>query len=694
MKEKNNPTTEHIIAKRRAFHHERWNNRAKALAWYGLLAEVFLLPLSPGLATAALLLGAAGTAWRFYIDKEFHFRHLHFDVPAILFVLISALSVLASPDRGFSFYNYYNLVGVYVLTYLLVGQNVRRPEQMKAILKMAAAAAVIVIIYGYYQFLFGIDISAMKWVDGDAFPELRKRVFSTWENPNILAGYLDIIICLAFGLFMHCKNRERRILLGVFMLAAAACLAMTYARGACLVIAVILAGYGALKDRRVLVACIAVVAILFAADPVLYERITSVFTKVDTSTEMRLAFWESTIAMIQDHPFLGIGWGAYWMVYPEYDFYLQGANVLIVHAHNIYLNYMAEIGIPGAVAFFWFFFGTMFMALRTSFQGKAETEKKVKKGFMAHQAFNWKLLWRDWEEEDLLEGLAKGIGLAVLSIALNGITDDLLFNIPSSMVLWMMAALAGVLSLMSPPKAARETNAASDKLAGLTSSLWQHAKEVGGKVNEKTHEKMQSVLTREVEVPADDKDESAPAEKDGKSAAEQAGQESKKDAPAAPEKKDADAAEHEKAAADAEQKAEQKPMDPMDELAEEVRKALLQRKEEEEAAAKALQKEAAAKDEAEKADLPAENADKTAAADESAESEQLKDEKKAEEPDKAPAADKEASQADQDKQEDSQDKTKDETAAQDTKDADVKEEKDEKEADGHEKDKHHLKGDD
>ena len=42
----------------------------------------------------------------------------------------------------------------------------------------------------------------MKWVDGDAFPELRKRVFSTWENPNILAGYLDIIICLAFGLFM------------------------------------------------------------------------------------------------------------------------------------------------------------------------------------------------------------------------------------------------------------------------------------------------------------------------------------------------------------------------------------------------------------------------------------------------------------------------------------------------------------
>ncbi len=521
---------------------------------------------------------------------------------------------------------------------------------MKSILKMAAAAAVIVILYGYYQFLFGIDISSMKWVDGDAFPELRKRVFSTWENPNILAGYLDIVICLAFGLFVHCRNRERRILLGAFMLAAAACLAMTYARGACLVIAVILAGYGTLKDRRVLLACIVVVAVLFAADPVLYERITSVFTKVDTSTEMRLAFWESTIAMIQDHPFLGIGWGAYWMVYPEYDFYLQGANVLIVHAHNIYLNYMAEIGIPGAVAFFWFFFGTMFMALRTSFRVKTDEEQEVS----AHPSFNWKHSWRDWDEEDLLEGLTKGIGLAVLSIALNGITDDLLFNIPSSMVLWMMAALAGVLFLMSPPKAAKEMNA-SDKLACLTSALWQHAKEAGDKVNEKTHEKMQSVLTREVEVPSDDKDETVAARKDSGTAADEAAETAEKDKSAAPAEKDAVPVAKEKAAADADKKAEQKPLDPMDELAEEVRKALLQRKAEE-AAAKALQKDTAIKDEDEKAGLSAESADK-------------------------------------DKQEDSKDEI-DENAAKDTKNAEVKEGKDEKEADGHEKDKHNLKGDD
>lgn len=671
-----NATTEHIREKRQVIRHERWKNRAQAAAWYGLLAEVFLLPLSPGLATAALLIGIAGTALRFYVDETFHFRHLRFDVPAVLFVAISGLSVLASPDRGFSFYNYYNLVGVYVLTYLLVGQNVRRPAQMKSILRLAAAAAAIVIIYGYYQFLFGIDISSMKWVDGDAFPELRKRVFSTWENPNILAGYLDIVICLAFGLFVYCKNRERRIILGVFMLAAAACLAMTYARGACLVIAVILAGYGALKDRRVLIACIAVVAILFAADPVLYERITSVFTKVDTSTEMRLAFWESTIAMIQDHPFLGIGWGAYWMVYPEYDFYLQGANVLIVHAHNIYLNYMAEIGIPGAVAFFWFFFGTMILALRTDFTA-APAEKTATKGVL-RMAFQWKRLWQDWNEYELLEGLAKGIGLAVLSIALNGLTDDLLFNIPSSMVLWMLASLAGVLSLLSPPKAAKEKAAygegAKKFLSGLTSSALQNAKEAKDKVNEKVHAKVDGVLYRE--APAEP-DEEAKAKAESEQAAEDAKAQktAAKTESAAENSPETDEAAKNSAETAADEP--EKPMDPMDELAEEVRKALLQRKAEEEAAKasaealKAAEEKKAAAEETE----PAENEQSVTDAAE-------------------PKTDKENKKVKETKKDIGEKKENDEKAEKIDKAGKAEtDETEAKEAEGHEEDKRDIKGD-
>ena len=449
---------------------EKWCQRFKEWSWFAVLAEAFLLALWPAGATIALLIGIVFTFLRFRTDRDFKFRHFPFDVPVCLFILISGASVLGSPDRGFSFYNWYNLVGVYALTYFLVGQQVREIKQFKQLLIALGASAVLVILYGFYQYVFGIDISAMKWVDGDAFPELRKRVFSTWENPNILAGYLDIVICLAFGLFVKADSKPKRIVLGTFMLAAAACLAMTYARGALLVIVAIFILYGMVKDLRVLAACAVVGGVLLLADPVLYERLASVFTKVDTSSEMRLAFWESSLAMIQDHPFLGIGWGAYWMVYPEYDFYLQGADIRIVHAHNLYLNYAVEIGIPGAIAFLWYLFGTMIMALRQKFlppapepveetpfdyneEAAADVElQKVAESVKTEPAAPIIPFWQDfvsWLDYRLLAGLSLGVGLAILSVALNGFTDDLLFNIPSSMFLWMLAALAAAVAAVN-----------------------------------------------------------------------------------------------------------------------------------------------------------------------------------------------------------------------------------------------------
>ncbi len=474
MSAKETPEMQAVKARRRAANKEKWRSRYAKWAWQFVLAEAFLLALLPPAATMALIFATILTVLRFRSDEGFTFRHLPFDVPVGLFILLSALSILVSPDRAFSFYNWYNLVGVYVLTYFVVGQNLREKQQVKELLVVVGAAAVFVLLYGFYQFLFGIDISAMKWVDGDAFPELRKRVFSTWENPNILAGYLDIIICLAFGLFVKAGTKQKRIVLGVLLAAAAACLAMTYARGACLVIAVIFAVYGMLKDWRVLLVCAVVGVGLLLADPVLYERLTSVFTKVDTSSEMRLAFWESTIAMIQDHPFMGIGWGAYWMVYPEYDFYLQGADIRIVHAHNLYLNYAAEIGIPGMLAFMWLFLGSLVLALRQNFlppkpivaqptpfdyneDAAADMElKKVADSVQQPEKIPQVPLWQDfiqWPDWRLLDGAALGLGLAVISVALNGFTDDLLFNIPTSMFLWMLLAFIAAVAELNEPVA-------------------------------------------------------------------------------------------------------------------------------------------------------------------------------------------------------------------------------------------------
>ena len=339
--------------KRRKDRAEKWVRRA-------LIAEAFALPLSPSIATIILLFGAVFTVMRFRADDKLKFRHLPFDVPVAVFVILGAVSILFSPDRAFSFYNYYNLVGVYVLSYLFFGQNVKKPKELKEIIFAMGAAAILVVLYGYWQALFGIDATDIDWVDAEAFPELKKRVFSTWENPNILAGYLDMMLCLALGLAVKSKERAQKAALVILMVLLAGCLGLTYARGACLTIAVIFVIYGMFKDWRILFGCVLVGGAFLYYDDALLGRLLSSFSGEDSSAAMRFGIWESTVAMIEDHPFFGIGWGAFWMVYPEYDFFLQGADVKLVHAHNLYLNYAAEIGIAGALAFMWFFFGTMF----------------------------------------------------------------------------------------------------------------------------------------------------------------------------------------------------------------------------------------------------------------------------------------------------------------------------------------------
>ena len=337
---------------------EKWTMRA-------IVAECFFLAIFPTVAAAAVLFGTVAWVMRMRIDTKFKMRSLPYDAPAALFAFISAISVFMSSARSFELiYNFLAFVGIYGLTYLMIGQNIRTREHVRILVQTLAFSALLVVLWGYFQYIFGIDTADMKWVDPEKFPELRNRVFSTLENPNVLAGYLDVFICLALGVLAKVTGKAQKIAMVIAIIMLAICLGMTYARGAYLTIAIVFVIYGIIQDWRILILFVIVSVSLFYYDSSLIHRLASVFEFTDSSEELRIGIWVSTIAMIADHPFIGIGWGAFKSVYPNYDYYLNGADVLIYHAHNIYLHYAAEVGIIGAMAFFWCFFGTMQMSLQ------------------------------------------------------------------------------------------------------------------------------------------------------------------------------------------------------------------------------------------------------------------------------------------------------------------------------------------
>ncbi len=543
---------------------ERWTMRA-------ILVEAFFLALFPSISAAAVLVGILTWFFRLQIDNRFRLRSLPFDIPVIIFVVLGAISVFVSPARSFELItNYFGIVGIYILTYTLIGQNIRTQEQMLQLAKALALSAFLVVLYGYFQFLFGVDIADMKWVDGEAFPELRKRVFSTLENPNVLAGYLDVMICLALGLFVKVAGRTPKVIFALVIAALVACLAMTYSRGAFLSIAIVFVICGILKDRRILILFAILLGFLIYSDSTFVHRILSIFTtSTDSSEGLRLGIWVSTISMIADHPFIGIGWGGFKFIYPQYNYYLQDTSIVIYHAHNLYLQTAAEVGIVGAMAYFWFFFGTIFQSvtvnaserysklkqdakslaeiarqnafkerlvqviltshsLNTLANSKAmfvermadfsdkimdwfsftPSETDIRKSgksdedfsdagvelksskdvkiesdeveVVHHEEMNWsedkKNIDTEKSNDDdkidlqkfaaekielfpkrievlsfpiktVIEGLRLGIALAFISMALNGVSDDLLFNIPSSILMWLLAALSAAINI-------------------------------------------------------------------------------------------------------------------------------------------------------------------------------------------------------------------------------------------------------
>lgn len=378
-----------------------------------MLAVAFFLPLSLNVTSVFLAFGSALWLFKMPVQKKILFKRTAVDKVIGCYVLLSGLSVLISPDYVFSIYNYTHLMGRYILVYYLIVNNVSSKEQLRRLVWALLLGALFVTCYGLYQYFYGIDISTLDWVDKEQFPDLTVRVFSTFGNPNLLAAFLVIMIAIAGGMTLCNRTLILKILLFLLIILMSLCLVYTYSRGAWLSILAVALFYSIINNKRIMWLFLLLPVIGFFAHNAILERLTSIMNPTDTSATMRMALWESTFAMISAKPWLGIGWGAYWLVYPQYDFYVNDISVKIFHAHNTYLHIAAEIGIPGFLAY---------MLLAYMHLRKAVAVMQANTG-----------CW--------LGGLMLGTVGANVAMAINGLTDHILFNTQLCMLFWLTNAL-------------------------------------------------------------------------------------------------------------------------------------------------------------------------------------------------------------------------------------------------------------
>ncbi len=87
----------------------------------------------------------------------------------------------------------------------------------------------------------------------------------------------------------------------------------------------------------------------------------------DSSSNLRLLLWQSTIKMTLAHPIMGTGWGTFVSYYPAFRSPLENGSAGF-YAHNDFLQFAAEGGIPALLILFSLLLGLLFQ-LKRSLQG-------------------------------------------------------------------------------------------------------------------------------------------------------------------------------------------------------------------------------------------------------------------------------------------------------------------------------------
>lgn len=398
--------------------------------YWQLLVTLAIIPLQQEAAAVMVAVtGCVGICVAFLWRKETKRIVLprYMQILFYLLLLIGYWSLHNSANVAVSTYNFLYVVGQYVffvwllLHYGLDKQPVAatpnwhhcqswpRPLQLVSIF---LGISLFVAAYGTIQHFTGVT-AAEAWVDHDTFPELKTRVTSTLVNPNILGGYLVLVISMMTGLFSSIREKACRIVLGSGILLTGLCLLYTYSRGNWVALAVGVLVFCLCFCRRALLplAVVAALGIYFAGDTV-WHRLISIFSTEDTSVALRYAYLESTLFIIREHPF-GVGWYGYQFVYPEYDFYLNNPNVIMYHCHNMFLNITAELGWQGLITFLMLWGTVVWQAVKLARFGK----------------------------EGWLQGVGRGYLMASVGIFVGGMTDYVYFNMQMGLLFWFAAIL-------------------------------------------------------------------------------------------------------------------------------------------------------------------------------------------------------------------------------------------------------------
>lgn len=216
------------------------------------------------------------------------------------------------------------------------------------------------------------------------------RAFGTFGQPNPFGGFMGIVLPLSLMCLLHTTQNiiksfrlkySIRYALGVWILCSGAtfiifaALIASWSRGAWLGFTISLAVMAFALPRKLAHSLAISITVIIMISSSLFvgivpesivNRITTAATDFITIEEIRgvdidpinyavverIAHWQAAINMAEANPLVGVGLGNYEITYNDYR--LLNWKEALGHAHNYYLNIVAETGIIGGLGYLMF----------------------------------------------------------------------------------------------------------------------------------------------------------------------------------------------------------------------------------------------------------------------------------------------------------------------------------------------------
>jgi O-antigen ligase len=259
------------------------------------------------------------------------------------------------------------LLASYLIIIFLMAQAFSRRGHWRAFVWFLMTLGFTVSIFGILQHLtFNGKLYWFRVMRYGGYP------FGPYVNRNHFAGFAEIIIPFALvPLVLGKVRRERIFLVALFAVVPIVALILSASRGGIIsfavqmVILLLLLIVRRVHTPYVIAGGMVVLAAVLAVSWIGVDQVLARFSgiqNIEVSGGKRTAMRRDTFRIFRDHPIIGTGLGTLQMVYPPYDSLYDGR--IVNHAHNDYLEALAETGLIGGLCCLWFL-GVLFLnALR------------------------------------------------------------------------------------------------------------------------------------------------------------------------------------------------------------------------------------------------------------------------------------------------------------------------------------------